>query len=104
MDYLMQEREKGFPVTNRDLQGKALAIARNIEDRKLESFKASDGWLRRWKKRNRVALLRGTSEAQKIPEDFGDQIKEFRQRVKHKRQEHSYTDFNIGEQHNGIDT
>ena len=61
LDYLLSEREHGIPVSNSDLKEKALEIARELNDEqpdpKYEEFKGSDGWLQRWKKRNRIALL-----------------------------------------------
>ena len=98
LEYLIDQRAKGIAVSNEDLKTKALEIARDIDDTsgKLANFKASEGWLRRWKKRNNVAILRGTSEAQKIPADYGDKIKEFMELIKSKRREHDYTTYSIG--------
>ena len=39
--------------------------------------------------------MRGTSEAQKIPADYGNQIAEFLRSIKMKREKHDYTDYNI---------
>ena len=101
LDYLLSERERGIPVSNSDLKEKALEIARELNDEqpdpKFEQFKGSDGWLQRWKKRNRIALLKGTNESQKIPEDYGELIKGFVTDIKNKRREHQYTLYNIGE-------
>ena len=100
LDYLINQRECGIPVSNHDLQQKALEIAKQIHeedpDPKYLEFKASDGWLQRWKKRNRIALLRGTNESQKIPAEYGDLVKGFITEIKAKRQQHRYTPFNIG--------
>ena len=96
LDYLVDKRSRGIPVSNIDLKQKALDIAKGIDIEKVRNFKASDGWLRRWKRRNRVAILRGTSEAQKIPEDYSEQIKSFVDVIRKKRMEHAYTMFNIG--------
>ena len=96
LDYLIEKRSRGIPVSNIDLKEKALDIAKGIDDEKVASFKASDGWLKRWKRRNRVAILRGTSEAQKIPEDYGEQVKSFVEVIKKKRIENGYSLYNIG--------
>lgn len=96
LDYLIEKRSRGIPVSNLDLKEKALDIAKGIDDDKVNDFKASDGWLRRWKRRNRVAILRGTSEAQKIPEDYSDQIQSFVSVIRKKRIENNYTMYNIG--------
>ena len=95
LEYLLEERAKGYPVTNANLKEKALSLGKDIEDVKLNNFKASEGWLKRWKRRNRVSILRGTSEAQKIPADYGDQIKQFIESIRAKRQENNYTEYNI---------
>ena len=100
LDYLLSERERGVPVSNLDLKEKALEIAKQLQDEqpnpRIEAFKASDGWLRLWKRRNRIALLRGTNESQKVPEDYGDLIKEFCNKIRSKRVEHDYTMYNMG--------
>ena len=53
------------------------------------------GWLQRWKKRNNVGIRRGTNEAQKLPQDYAEQIEDFIQQVRRKRNEHDYTLYNI---------
>ena len=101
LDYLFSEREHGIPVSNSDLKEKALEIARELNeeqpDPKFEQFRSSDGWLQRWKKRNRIALLKGTNESPKIPEDYGELIKGFVTDIKNKRRQHQYTLYNTGE-------
>ena len=58
-------------------------------------FKASEGWLQRWKKRNQVAIRRGTTEAQKIPEDHAENIKNFSESVIELRNVNQYSNYNI---------
>ena len=98
LDYLLSLRERGIPVYNIDIKDKALEIARDLAEgnSRLSEFKASDGWLRCWKKRNRIALLKGTDEAMKIPEDYRYLIKGFVTDVKRKRVQHQYNLHNIG--------
>ena len=98
LEYLIDQRARGMAVSNICLKEKALEIANDMDDidGKLANFKASDGWLSRWKKRNNVAILRGTSEAQKIPADYGEKIKEFLELIKTKRRQNDYTLYNIG--------
>ena len=50
LDFLLEERAAGRPVSNGDLQDKAREVAVGLPN--MEDFKASDGWVRRWKKRN----------------------------------------------------
>ena len=93
LEYLEEERAKGLPVCNDDLKAKGRLVAREMG---MNDFKASDGWLRRWKKRNFVGIRRGTNEAQKIPEDYADKISEFQREIIAKRREHDYADHAIG--------
>ena len=97
LDYLLDEQAAGRPVSNDDLKEKAREVARGVDD--LGEFKGSDGWLQRWKKRNRVAIRRGTNESQKLPEDFGGQVSDFKNAVHTKRREQDYTLANIGNVH-----
>ena len=94
LDFLLDERAAGRPVSNRDLKEKAREFAQG--DQNLANFQASDGWLRRWKKRNAVGIRRGTNESQKLPEDLAEKVHDFQQAVFRKRREHDYTMANIG--------
>ena len=91
--FLLDERAAGRPVSNLDLKDKAVEFARGIQG--MDEFKGSDGWLRNWKKRNHVAVRRGTNESQKIPEDYAEQIADFQDQIKRFRREHDYTAYNI---------
>jgi hypothetical protein len=93
LEFMLDERAAGRPVSNDDLKDKAREIARGID---LDEFKGSDGWLKRWKKRNHVAIRRGTNESQKLPEDFGGLVHDFKDVVHNKRREENYTLANIG--------
>ena len=94
LDYLLDERADGMSVSNTQLMKKAAAIASTMAD--MGDFKASSGWLNRWKKRNRISLRRGTNESQKIPDDFGPQCRKFTLDVKRKRVSNQLTDYNLG--------
>ena len=69
LEYMLDERAAGRPVSNGDLHEKGLEIARGLG---LGDFKASDGFITGWKRRNSVHIRRGTNESQKIPEDHAD--------------------------------
>ena len=94
LNFLLDERADGRCVNNADLQAKAIQIARDIPG--FEDFKASDGWLTRWKKRNQIGIRRGTNESQKLPRDFHEQVLNFKQLIDEKRQEHDYKVVQIG--------
>ena len=95
LNYLLDERAEGRPVFNGDLMSKAREVAHGIEGID-PNFKASTGWLKRWKKRNHIGIRKGTNEAQKLPEDYAQQIKDFVQQIRRKRLQNDYTDHNIG--------
>ena len=58
--YLEEERAEGRVVTNSDLTRKALQIALGLG---LTSFRASPGWLLRWKQRHSVGVRCGTNSS-----------------------------------------
>ena len=60
-EYLCDERAAGRPVSNKQLMSKAMDIAPtlNVDD----SFKASNMWLNRWKRRNRKSLRCATNDS-----------------------------------------
>ncbi len=93
LNMLLDERAAGRPVTNYDLQNKAKE-ARNIGE--MGEFKALNGWLRNFKKRNHIGIPRGTNESQKIPEDYADKVSDFTREWRHLRRINDYVDMNIG--------
>ena len=68
LNWMLDERAAGHPVSNQDLQEQARELATHIEG--LEGFQGSDGFIQRWKKRNSVSIQRGTNESQKLPEEY----------------------------------
>ena len=73
LDDFLELREMGLPVSNKDIKEIALKVNHLMLKPNLD-FKASDGWLRRWKKRNAVAIRRGTNEAQCAPQDMAAKV------------------------------
>ena len=59
LEYLLQQRREGYLVGDRELQRKALECA---EELGLETFKATNMWLRGWKHRCSVQVQNGTNE------------------------------------------
>ena len=76
--YLEEERAEGRVVTNNDLTRKALQIALGLG---LTGFKASPGWLLRWKRRHSVGVRCGTNSSQMVPADYAELIQELRASV-----------------------
>lgn len=76
LEFLMEERAAGRPVSNKDLRSKALELSSQFAVP--STFKASPMWLQRWKKRSKISLRCGTNDAQKIPEDYEGILHDFR--------------------------
>ena len=94
LNYLLAERAHGCAVNNKQILGKAVEIAAELGG--LDGFQGSEGWLRRWKKRNHVGIRRGTNESQKIPEDYAEQCKVVRNLINNKRKTLNYPLLMIG--------
>ena len=75
LEFLENERSEGRVVRNKDLKGKAREIAGAL---RIEDFNASNGWMARWKVRNRISMRRGTQFTQRIPSDFEELLYNFR--------------------------
>ena len=65
------QRKQGLGVTSLMLKRKAELEGRA---RGLNNFKASDGWLRSFKRRHCLSLCSRTSLAQKLPHDFEEKL------------------------------
>ena len=60
------------------------------------SFKASEGWLRKFMRRHSIALRAKTSVAQKLPKDLESKIEAFYKKVQAQREQGKYTSEMIG--------
>lgn len=91
-EFLEEERASGHAVSNEALS----RFARNYANRHdLHDFKASSGWLKRWKMRFNVGIRRGTNASQFVPADYKEKILAFRRGVRELRKHHDYTPYNI---------
>lgn len=61
LQYLNEERAKGRPVSDRDLQTKGVEASKLFG---IDNFKGTMQWLRKWKKRNDVAYKDGSNQHQ----------------------------------------
>ena len=77
-EFLEEERTGGRPVSNQLLKTKAIQIAGGLN---IAGFRASCGWLRRWKQQYNVGVRAGMNNAQKIPADYADLLYSFRKSV-----------------------
>lgn len=86
MEFLEVERSSGHPVSNRALLTHASQLAGGPG---IEGFKASQGWLWRFKRRNHIGYRCGTNSAQKVPADYLHQLQHFRKQIITSRKKHS---------------
>ena len=63
---MLLERSKGKPISGPILKEKALQLYQKMDGD--DDFKASKGWLYRWKKRHRIHML--TIAGKKLSADF----------------------------------
>ena len=77
--WLLEKREENFvAISTRVIRLKAMSLIKPI----LPDFKASDGWVRRFMKRNSFVLRARTHISQKLPKDLEKKIEDFRAEVK----------------------
>ena len=79
-DFLMEERTHGRPVSNKALRTKAVELM-STEYEVPSTFKASPMWLKRWKKQYNISMRCSTNNAQKVPEEYEDTLRCFRESV-----------------------
>lgn len=91
-DFFLNERESGRVVNNRLLSEQAIKIAKKIG---ILTFKASAQYIANFKKRYNISMRVGTTDSQKTPELFQEEVKCFFKCVKQMRIKNDYTDYNI---------
>ena len=68
-DFLQEKRKFGLAVSNVALIDEAKRVAAELN---IVGFKASNGWLVRWKQRFNVGLRHKTNESPSLPERYQD--------------------------------
>jgi hypothetical protein len=91
--WLLEQRTRGHRVSGKRLKSKALRLHKEKGN---QSFKASDGWLQRWRKRHKVSLRRKTTTAQQLPQDLGDKVVDFHHQIIRLRKHYAYEFSRIG--------
>ncbi len=72
------DRETTFvPVSTQVIRFKALSLIKDSNP----NFKASDSWVRKFMKRNKLVLRVSTHISQKLPKDLEEKIKMFKEEV-----------------------
>ena len=61
---------------------KALSLTKDVKP----EFKTSEGWVRKFQRRNNLVLRAGTSMAQALPADLKSKLAQFRQSIHYARQ------------------
>jgi hypothetical protein len=62
-DFFVQKRNSGMPLSGPVLQTRALKFPEALGSSGSETFKCSQGWLRRWKQRHRVKQVTISGES-----------------------------------------
>ena len=86
LQWLLEQRDGGVPISTKMLQKKALSIVKPYNP----AFKASEGWVSKFKKRTNLVLRAGTNFAQRLPKDLENKISTFRSELKEIRQQCNY--------------
>lgn len=89
MKYVPYIRNDGYTLSTEMLRIKALAIACHMNI-SLMDFKASEGWLRRFMKRQQLGIRRRTTLCQRLPREYDDKVIKFHRFVNALRAEHEY--------------
>ena len=92
-NFFLDERENGRIVSNQTLSEKAKKIAARIG---ITEFKASTQYVSNFKKRYNITMRVGTTDSQKTPEFFQEEVKCFFDCINRLRVDNDYTDYNIG--------
>ena len=77
--WLLDARDKQLPITTQLLRAKALELVTPANSQ----FKASDGWVQKFKERHSLVLRVKTSMAQELPVTLEERIKAFRTQLGH---------------------
>lgn len=90
LQFVIDTRSKGLPVTRQTMQLKALEAATNNG---INTFKATRGWCDRFMRRQGLSLRRRTSICQKIPIDFETKLVNFQRYIieLHKNRNYSFS-------------
>ena len=87
MSWILEKREEKFvAVSTQLIRLKALSLIKDIHP----NFKASDGWVRKFMKRNDLVVHVRTHISQKLPMDLEEKIKCFQAEVEKIRENSDY--------------
>lgn len=93
--WITTQRAKSLRVSRKMIQSEARRIIQEEED-SCTTFIASDGWLRKFLKRNRFSLRKRTTVAQKTPEHVKEKVIDFLAFVHNLRKNCGYATASIG--------
>ena len=94
-DWVMENRQNGFPVTRNAIIIYALKWAKKNPE-KSQNFKPTNSWCARFMERKDLVMRHKTKIAQKLPAELDKNVISFQRYVIKKRVEHQYALANIG--------
>ena len=94
-DWVMENRQNGFPVTRNAIIICALKWAKKNPE-KSQNFKPTNSWCARLMERKDLVMRHKTKIAQKLPAEMDEKVINFQRYVIKKRVEHQYALANIG--------
>ena len=86
VQWLLEQRDYGIPIATQVLQKKAISTIQPYS----ATFAASDGWVRKFLRRNNLAHRAGTNFAQTLPKDLEHKIEVFRHELLEIRKQHDF--------------
>ena len=88
VQWVLESRDLQIPIQRKMIQQKALALISPNNPQ----FRASEGWLQKFMKRNSLSLRKHTSVQQKLPADLEKKLESLLDEVKILRERHNFSD------------
>jgi hypothetical protein len=89
LDFVLEKRKNGLPITRETKRTKALEIATSLKIPR-QDFKASNDWAVRFMRRKGLALRWRTTLAQKLPTDYVEKLIAYQCHIINLHQKHDY--------------
>jgi transposase-like protein len=95
LEFVLEKRKNGLPVTRETIRMKALEIATSLKIQR-QDFKASNGWVARFMCRKGLALHWRTTLAKKLPTDYVEKLIAYQHHIINLRRKHDYLSGRMG--------
>jgi hypothetical protein len=89
LEFVLEKRKNGLPVTRETIGMKALEIATSLKISR-QDCKASNGWAVRFMCRKGLALRRRTALARKLPTGYVEKVIAYQRHIINLRRKHDY--------------